>query len=91
LDRPLDSQNGMSLAVLYDQLTGDMTEGSAVAQAEAEGARVFEQTLRGQKMATSGVSLDEEAVKMMTFQRQFQASARFIAVLNELFEILVSI
>lgn len=91
LDRPLDSQDGMSLAELYDQMVGSTTQGAAVTKAEAEGARTFEETLRGQKMATSGVSLDEEAVRMMAFQRQFQASARLIATLNELFGLLVNI
>jgi flagellar hook-associated protein 1 FlgK len=68
-----------------------VTQGSAIAQAVAEGARTFEGTLRGQKLALSGVSLDEEAVRMIAFQRQFQAAARFIAKLSDLFEVLVSI
>ncbi|MCS7305183.1 MAG: flagellar hook-associated protein FlgK [Thermoguttaceae bacterium] len=91
LDLPLKAKNGDSLAVLYDRLVSGVTQGSAIMQAVAEGSRTFEATLRGQKLALSGVSIDEEAVKMITFQRQFQAAARFIAQLSELFEILVSI
>ncbi len=91
MDRPLDSRNGQSFSVLYDRLVGETVQGSTVAKAVAESARAFEDTLRGQKLATSGVSLDEEAVKLIAYQRAFQASARLISILGDLFEILVSI
>ncbi len=91
LDRPLQAQNGDSLSVLYDRLVGETTQGSSIARAVADGARTFEIALRGQKLAVSGVNLDEEAVKMIAYQRAYQASARFIAALTELFEILVSL
>lgn len=91
LDRPISSQSGVSLADLYDRLVGETMQASSTAQAAAEGARVFETTLRGQKLAISGVNLDEEAVQMIALQRAFQASARYIATLSELLEILVSL
>lgn len=91
LEQPLEALNGDTLAVLYDRLVSDTTQGSAVARAVAEGSRVFEQTLRGQKLATSGVSLDEEAIQLMGYQRSFQASARFIATLTQLLDLLVAI
>jgi flagellar hook-associated protein 1 FlgK len=91
LDRPLASQDGRSLAVLYDSLIGQTTQGSSMAQAVAEGARSFETTLRGQKLAISGVNLDEEAVQMITLQRSYQAAARYIAALAELLEIVASL
>jgi flagellar hook-associated protein 1 FlgK len=52
---------------------------------------VFEDTLAGQKLAISGVSIDEEAVKLIAYQRMFQASARYIATLSELLELLVAL
>lgn len=91
LDRPLQTANGDSIGVMYSRLTNEVTQGSAIARSVAEGAQVFEIALRGQKLATSGVNLDEEAVKMIAYQRAYQASARFIAALTELFEILVSL
>jgi len=91
LDQPLDSQNGSTLTGLYDQLTGSVTQGSAVAKSVAEGFRVFEQALKGKQLAISGVSLDEEAVQLITFQKAFQASARYIATLSDLMEILVNL
>jgi len=91
LDRPLEDHNNESIAVMYDRLTGETTQGATVASADAEGARVFEISLRGQKLSVSGVNLDEEAVKMIAYQRSYQASARYISTLNELFNILVTL
>ena len=90
-DRPIESQNGASISVLYDRMVGQATQGSTVTHAAAEGSRTFEQTLRGQKLAISGVSIDEEAVRMIAFQKAFQAAARYISVLNDLFDMLVKL
>ncbi|MBN2023108.1 MAG: flagellar hook-associated protein FlgK [Pirellulales bacterium] len=90
-DMPIASEGGVSLNVLYDQMIGDTTQGATVATAAAESARVYRISLEGQKMAMSGVNLDEEAVRMLAYQRSFQASARYIAALDELFEMLVSL
>lgn len=91
IDRPLSTKDGSTLAFLYDRMVSDATQGSTVAKAVAEGIRVFEVSLRGQKTAMSGVNLDEEAIHMLAYQRSFQASARLIVTINELFAILVSI
>ena len=90
-ETPLPDQGSASLAVLYDRLVGQVAENSSVARAMAEAARVFEQTLRSQKLAISGVNLDEEAVRLIAFQRAFQASARYIGTLAELFNLLVNL
>jgi flagellar hook-associated protein 1 FlgK len=91
LDRPIQSQNGVSLAALYDAWIGETTQASSITRAVTEGARTFETTLRGQKLAISGVNLDEEAVRMIGLQRSYQAAARYIATLSELLEILVNL
>ncbi len=91
LDRPLDSAGGASLADIYNQLINEVTQGSAVAQSVAEGYRSFEATLDAQQQAVSGVSLDEEAVKMITLQRIYQASAKFIQAISEMLDLLMDI
>ncbi|UUO05832.1 flagellar hook-associated protein FlgK [Blastopirellula sp. J2-11] len=91
LDRPLDSRNGQTLDNVYAQLVGEVTQSASVAKSVAEGYRVFKETLDGQKQGLSGVSLDEEAVNLITFQRQFQAASRLISVIDELLEVLVNI
>lgn len=46
--------------------------------------------LQNQHDRVSGVDLDEEATQMMAFQRGYQASARFISVINQLTDQLVN-
>jgi flagellar hook-associated protein 1 FlgK len=91
LERPLESAGEASLADLYNQIINEVTQGSAIAQSVAEGFRIFEGTLDGQAQATSGVSIDEEAVKMITLQRIYQASAKYIQTCSELLELLVNL
>jgi len=91
LDRPLEAKDGESLAVLYDRMVADTTQGAAVARAVSEGFETFHQTLEAQNLAISGVSIDEEAVRMIQFQRAFQASARFIRTISELLDVLVNL
>ena len=87
----LDSLNGDSVTGLYDQLINETTQGSTVAAAVADGLRNFELTLDASAQAVSGVNIDEEAIDMILLQRTYQASARYIATLSELLDMLVSI
>lgn len=89
--RPLDSAGGESISGVYDRMAAGVTQSSAVAKSVAAGFRVFQQTLEGQHFAISGVNLDQETVNMMTYQRMFQASAKFVATINELLGMLVEL
>ena len=50
----------------------------------------FQQALEGQFLAVTTVNLDEEAVKMILYQRAFQASAKVISTVNEMLETLLT-
>jgi flagellar hook-associated protein 1 FlgK len=91
LDEPLESAGDASLADLYNQLINEVTQGSSIAQSVAQGYRIFEGTLEGQAQAVGGVSIDEEAIKMITLQRIYQASARYIQTVSELLDLLVNL
>lgn len=81
-------QNNQTLTNLYDTMVSNVTEGAFVANSLAESNATFEGTIRGQKLSISGVNLDEEAIKMMSYQRAYQANARMITAVDELFDIL---
>lgn len=89
--RPLEAANGSSLAGRYDQIINDVTQRATIAQSVADGFGLFEATLQGEEQALSGVSIDEEAINMITLQRTYQASARFIQSISELLDILVNL
>ena len=68
-----------------------MSQGATVAKSTANGFQTFEDTLNGQLQAVSGVSIDEEAIQLMTLQRIYQASAKFIQTASDLLDVLVNI
>jgi flagellar hook-associated protein 1 FlgK len=91
LRTPLQSQGGAALATLYDRMTGEVTQGAAVTKSVAEGFRTFQKTLEGEYLGITGVNIDEEAVRLIGYQRAFQASARVIATINELLDTLINL
>lgn len=90
-ERKLDARGGVTLAGEYDQLINDITRGAVIAKSVTEGFESFEATLAGEQQAISGVSIDEEAIDMITLQRIYQASARYIQSISELLDVLVNL
>ncbi len=76
---------------MYNLLASNVSEGSAAAQAAAAAADTFRSTLSGQELAVSGVSIDEEAIQMMEYQRSYQASSQYLAILNQILATLVQL
>jgi flagellar hook-associated protein 1 FlgK len=91
LDRPLDTQNGNSLGTTLGNLTSGVTQASAGAASLANGYQVYQQALQGQSLAVSGVSIDEEAIKMLAYQHAYQASAKVISTVKELLNVLINL
>ena len=91
MDHPLDSQNGATLATLYDHLASSVAQGSALAQSVSTTDSTFQQTLGSQHLAVSGVNIDEEAVNLIQYQATYQAAAKYISTLANLLNILVQL
>lgn len=91
LDEAMDGLNGQSLSGFYDSVISKVGQGSASGQTLAEGADAYVQSLLSQREQYSGVSLDEEAIMVMQFQRSYQSAARMISVIDELLGVLLSI
>ena len=64
------------------------TDGAARA---TEAATVVRESLAAEVQSVSGVSLDEESINLIQFQRQYQAAARYITVIDEMMQTLLSI
>lgn len=58
---------------------------------EAEAAATVRQALEAQRDAISGVSIDEESINMLNYQRVYQGAARFISTVDEMTQTLLSI
>ena len=90
-ERALPSLGGQSVrgawASAVQRIATD-TEGAGI---RADAAGLVRQSLEAQRAAISGVSTDEEAINLMEYQKQYQASARVIAVADQLLQTLMAI
>lgn len=71
-------------------LVNDVGTKAQAYQAQSDTQQNLVAALQTQRDRISGVDLDEEAAAMMTLQRGYQASARFLSVINQLTDQLVN-
>jgi flagellar hook-associated protein 1 len=83
--------NNQSLREYWQLSVNDLAVKADAANAAVESSALVQQSMSAQIQAVSGVSLDEESINLLTFQRQFQAAARFISVIDEAMQTLLSI
>ena len=89
--QPIESLGGITLDEYYDKVVSSIAQSSASEGALAEGAQTFRDSLKNQREQFSGVSIDEETINVMKFQRAFQSAARLVSTIDELFTILLQI
>lgn len=90
-EQRLDALDGRSLTEYYESVVSSVAQSSASESTMAEGFKSFRDSLLNQRSQFSGVSIDEEAIKVLEFQRAFQASARVISTVDELFGVLLNL
>jgi flagellar hook-associated protein 1 FlgK len=90
-EQPLDQLGGSGIVEFYQTIISGVAQGTSAEQAKAAGLDLFRQSLLSQREQFSGVSLDEEAVRLIEFQQAYAASARVIRAVDELFDILVTL
>lgn len=104
---PADNGTAMAITLLQDQAVdalggstirsawGDAVQQIGIrtdaAASRAEATTLVRESLEAQQAAVSGVSIDEESINLITYQRQYQGAARFISVVDELTQTLMSI
>ncbi len=81
---------GQSFEDFYHAMAGDLGSRSREMQNRTENQSLIQQQMDNQRQRVSGVNVDEEAVKMLEYQRAYQASARFISVVDQVLESLFS-
>jgi flagellar hook-associated protein 1 FlgK len=87
----LNELGGLSLREYWQNSVNQLAVRTDAANAAVESSILVRENLAAQVQAVSGVSLDEESISLLTYQRQFQAAARFIATIDEAMQILLSI
>jgi flagellar hook-associated protein 1 FlgK len=90
-DSPLGALGGLSLRGFWQSEVNAQAVRTRAAGDAAAGAGLVRQSLDAQAQAVSGVSVDEEAIDLLSFQRQYQAAARYLATIDEAMQTLLSI
>ena len=91
LDEPLEALGGTSILGQYEQFVNELAQKSTVAGSVLEGLNIFADTLNAEFQAASGVNIDEEAIEMISLQRIYQATGRYITVIQEMLDTLISL
>ncbi len=79
----------LSAEEFLQSIVSDVGSQTSSLRDRSESQELLVQQLSNQRQRLSGVNLDEEAVNLITYQRTFQASARFIGIINELLATLI--
>jgi flagellar hook-associated protein 1 FlgK len=79
--------SGASVTDQYNSLVYDVSSDAANANSSVAEHQTMVTQLQNRRQATSGVSIDEETVQVLQFQRAYQASARLIQTVDELLKV----
>ncbi len=90
-ERGVDSFGGRTILEGWRQTTERVAVEGAAAITRSGAALQVKESLEAQRAAVSGVSVDEESVNLLNYQRQYQAAARFISTVDELTQLLLSL
>lgn len=85
------SSQSTTLAVYAARLGGEAGRMSADAERAADGAKAVATAAADRRSSVEGVSLDDELLKMSTFQNAYAAAARVIQAATDMLDILMSI
>jgi len=86
----VESLGGRSIRGFWQSATTDLAVRTQAANTKAESTALVRESLDAQIQGVSGVSIDEESINMLAYQRQFQAAARYIATIDETLQTLLS-
>jgi len=82
--------NGYTFAQFYGNLGGRIGNDLSSAQAASSTKQALLNQAQSLRQQLSGVSLDEEAQNMMSYQRSYQALSKMIGVLNSITDTLMN-
>ncbi|MGJ8636359.1 MAG: flagellar hook-associated protein FlgK [Phycisphaerales bacterium] len=82
---------GRSIEKFWSLQTQDIAVLASSARTQADSSYLVRQSLDGQRAAVSGVSIDEESINLMTYQRQYQGAAQVITTAQQMFDTLLTL
>ncbi len=85
------SELGVSIPEYFSQVVGDVGFNIATTQSASTVADSLVASLDARRQEVSGVNVDEELVDMIKFEQSYSASARYIQVIQQLQDTVLSI
>ncbi|MCH2132966.1 MAG: flagellar hook-associated protein FlgK [Phycisphaerales bacterium] len=89
-DTVVDALGGQSLTAYWSSAVGSLAVQTNAAAGSYGAASLVRNGLSAQVQSVSGVSVDEESINLLTYERQYQAAARYIEVLDETIQTLLA-
>ena len=90
-EQGVESLEGLTLENAWLKTVERVGVTTAGAKTRSEATRLVRENLEAQRASVSGVDADEETLNLIQFQRQYQAAARFINVVDEMLQTLIGI
>jgi flagellar hook-associated protein 1 FlgK len=90
-DRRLAALGDSTFAGAFDRAGQAIAVAAGSAKTNAQATSAVRESLDAQRAAIAGVSLDEEAINLVGYQQMYQASARFVSVVNDLAQTLLQL
>jgi flagellar hook-associated protein 1 FlgK len=87
---PLLSGNSISVTHFYGGFVSEVGSGINSADNTARSQELILAQLENQRTSVSGVSLDEEMTNLIKYQRSYDAAARVVNTVNELFQTILN-
>ncbi|MEJ2006654.1 MAG: flagellar basal body rod C-terminal domain-containing protein, partial [Acidobacteriota bacterium] len=78
--------NGQNVTDFYAGMVNGVGNQVSFANSQQQAESALAQQLQNQLKSISGVSIDEEAAKLVMFQQAYEASAKVVSVVNQLME-----
>ena len=88
-DTALTSLGGSTLNGFWNASTQTISADNSNARTQSQATGAVKDSLDNQIAALTGVNLDEEAINLVQYQTMYQASARYIGVLQEVTQTLL--
>jgi flagellar hook-associated protein 1 FlgK len=90
-DEDLEGLDGVSLTEYWSRHVEEYAARTARAGLDEQASSVVRDNLEAQQQSVSGVNSDEEAINLLAFQRAYQGSAKFLSVVDEVMQTLLSL
>jgi flagellar hook-associated protein 1 FlgK len=90
-ESPIESLGGVSMSDRWLQSVETTAVEAASSRTRLASLEAVRQNLQAQESAIGGVSTDEESMNLILYQQQYNGAARFISVVDEMTQILMSL